>query len=149
MINHFDSIKANDKSPTALSTWISKNEIHAIIELLDFEIKNEKPTQGTGDNARDDMIGITDGIRIHFACDPNAINLQNTTSIILVSTKDNGIYDDASCPSGKKHLDYFSHSSDAALFKMGDIKGLLCDGKSNCSGTLLYPWLCPKCVDAN
>lgn len=147
MINHFDSIKSKDKSPTPLSVWISKNEIHAIIDLLDSEIKNEKPTQGTGDNAGDDMMGITDGIRIHFACDPNAVDLQNTTSIILVSTKDHGIYNDASCPSGKKHLDYFTHSSDAALFKMGNINGLPCNGKSNCSGSLLYSLLCTKCVD--
>jgi hypothetical protein len=130
MMDHFAKMKAANKHPIATSIWLSKKEIHEIVTLLETE-------KGTG---LPNTPGVTDGFRIYFACDTFAKHYPLNTSIILVSTRDNGKSDLSTieCPSQRKHLDYYEHNSNAGLFKMGYISGEICYGKGNCVGAKLY-----------
>ena len=100
-------------------------------------LKKEKADQLAADPSRND---VTDGVRIYFASDPNVTGPQLSTSIMLVSTKDNGAsaLPYAVCRSRRKHLDYYDHDPNDDLFKFTIGTGLICNGGITCGGNVLY-----------
>jgi hypothetical protein len=140
MITHFQNNKNRDTVPVTTSVWFSREMIHDIVILLVAERKTQTARRGTGADSLDTTMDLTDGIRIYFASDPTVNTVPLKTSVILVSTKDCGISLDspASCKSGKRHHDYYTHLPNADLFKVGSLSGQLCNGNNNCIGDSLY-----------
>jgi len=141
MIEHFNKIKANDTHPLPTSVWFDKSTIDAIVNLLHKEqatdLKNQKP------NAKDKQFGITDGIRIYFACDKSANQYPLQTTILLISTKDNGPSTDPTCWSKRLHKNYFEHTIDVQTLK--DYK--VCHDGVKCGGDRLYKFCFPCLSD--
>jgi hypothetical protein len=138
MIDNFNKIKSVDKTPLPASIWISSVELHDMIILLEAERDSDIAHRNPKDTDR--LKGLTDGVRVYFACDTMATNPHNSTSIIITSTKDNGksTSPDSVCLSGRRHLDYYTHSLNFDLFKIGDIEGEICNGGPACVGDSLY-----------
>jgi hypothetical protein len=136
-IQNFKDLTSQDVRPMKQSVWIKKEMLHDIVLMLDAE-KQQGISEGRTD--------ITDGIRIYFASDPSSTTTTHplTTSIILVATKDNGASanDEISCPSRRRHLDYYEHSANAILYKLGSYEQNCSDG-ATCPGATLYN--CPSC----
>jgi hypothetical protein len=132
MIEDYVSRGPKDTRPKPKSIWFSKDMIHNIVFLLHEEIKARLAQDP---HATD----LPDGFRIYFASDTAVLTYPLKTSVILVSTKDNGpCISVKACKSGRKHIDYYDHSLSADLFHMGDIAGQPCDGGSGCTGAALY-----------
>lgn len=137
MISQFASIQAKDSSPLPESVWIGKEEFHDIVTLLVKEKADDEARKDPTDTSKEN---VTDGMRIYFACDTSATNPHNSTSIILVATKDDGASheDQAVCSSGRQHLDNYTHSATAPLFMLNNISGEICTKGASCIGDSLY-----------
>jgi hypothetical protein len=137
-IQNFKDLALLDVKPTIQSFWIKKEMLHDIVLMLDAE-KQEQIAEGKPD--------VTDGIRIYFTSDGNATITTHPikTSIALVSTKDNGKSgeDLSSCPSGRRHLDYYEHSANAILYTAITSFEQNCPGGPSCPGASLYN--CTSC----
>jgi hypothetical protein len=136
MIQHFDDLRGNDNAPVSESFWISKEMIHDIVTLLDKEVAVEKARRDS--HSKDTLIGIPDGIRIYFASDPTISTYPLNNTILLVSTKDNGKAPAGwkGCKSGRRHLDYYEHSTTDGLFKLSNHE-IKCES-AGCPGDSLY-----------
>ena len=136
-IQNFQDFTSLDRKPSVRSFWISKEMLHDIVLLLTSE-KQQQIAEGRAD--------ITDGIRIYVTSDGKAtvsthpINI----SIALVSTKDNGASSEEaqSCPTGRRHLDYYDHSVNALLYSLRSFEQN-CLNEAGCAGATLYN--CPSC----
>jgi len=141
MICQFNMIKSNDRRPKQTMVYFDINKIRAIVTLLESEQQAQLKTKKPGDNS---MTGVTDGIRIYFACD-NSVNAQHPldTKVLLVSTKENGPSQGPGCWSKKLHQDYYDHTVDPTTLKDGDVHH---EGRK-CQGLTLYN--CFKCAIEN
>ncbi|HVW16295.1 MAG TPA: hypothetical protein VHB54_20855 [Mucilaginibacter sp.] len=117
MTGHFKNYKKEDSRPLQKSVWFDKKTFHLIVRILEKE---------RGKQVYDAPVqkGMTDGLRIYFASDPTSSTGQLNNSIVLVSTKNNGL--DNTVPSKAYHLDYYDHKKDDSLFMdMTAIKGVI------------------------
>ncbi|WP_091379026.1 hypothetical protein [Mucilaginibacter mallensis] len=94
MMQNFINLRGNDSNPVKTSVWFDSATIHKMYRLLKSE--------------------GADGVRIYFISDGTVNNDHLENSIALVATKYNGEY--TAVPWGMKHLDYYEHSSNDALF---------------------------------
>lgn len=140
MIQHFKELNTNDKAPTPECVWISKEMLHDIVVLLESE-KKAQIAQGRTDT--------TDGIRVYFATPPNIAGPHPVHTILLVSTKDNGLskLTPHQCKSRHNHSDYYEHSLNASLFKLKAFGEVCTEGKK-CPGDSLYV-TCTTCAVEN
>ena len=132
MITQYDSLKGQDTHPNRQSVWINKTTLDLMVALL---LKEQQ--------ACEDHVHCTDGIRIYFASSLSKSSGRLNNSIIIVSTYFSAI--DANAPSGAHHTDYYNHNGQDPLFKnLNAIKGRVYRKTFYKRGEILYD-SCTNC----
>lgn len=118
MRGHFMRFRGQDVNPTRECVFFDSLTIQRIVNLLYKEIAEEKSI----DSTRTDT---TDGIRIYFGSYINITTGQLKNTVLLVSTKNDGVAPD-SVPSKAYHKDYYIHSKKDILFSnLSAINGMV------------------------